>query len=75
MGITSVTAAALSALAGSATTITITWLRTRAQRLRAHDQSRRDTARHLPPGSRIVDLGAHGMIIDVGSASGGTPHD
>jgi hypothetical protein len=63
--------AALSALAGSATTIVTAWLRARARRLQSRDRSRRNAVRDLPPGSRIVDLGRHGVIIEVGSKPGG----
>ena len=65
--------AALSALAGSATTIVTAWLRARARRLQSRDRSRRNAVRDLPPGSRVVDLGRHGVIIDVGSKPGGPP--
>jgi hypothetical protein len=63
--------AALSGLAGAAATVTAAWIRARGRRLETRDRSRRDAARDLPPGSRIVDLGRHGVIIDVGTAPGG----
>lgn len=65
MGATSVVTA-ISALAGSAATIAAVWLRTRAQQLNGREKARRDQLRDLPPGSRIVDLGKHGLIIDIG---------
>jgi hypothetical protein len=64
--------AALSALAGSATTIGTIWLRARGKRLQARDKSRRRALRDLPPGTRIVDLGRHGMVIDVGGQASRT---
>jgi hypothetical protein len=64
--------AALSALAGSATTIVTVWLRARGQRLQARERSRRSELRDLPPGSRIVDLGRHGKVIDVGGQASRT---
>ena len=67
--------AALSALAGSATTIATVWLRTRSQETRARENSRRSQMRELPPGSRIVDLGRRGMVIDVGGTPGRPGND
>jgi hypothetical protein len=65
-------AAVLSALAGSATTIATVWLRARGQRLQARDEPRRSQLCDLPPGSRIVDFGRHGTVIDIGGQASGT---
>ena len=71
MDATSVTAV-LSALAGSTTTVAAIWLRTRGQQMRAREKARRGELRDLPPGTRVVDLGKHGLIIDVGGKDGRT---
>jgi hypothetical protein len=52
--------------AGAATAALRLWVWERVAVSRAREASRRDHARQLPPGSRIVDLGRHGMVIDVG---------
>lgn len=69
MGSISVTAA-LSALAGSATTVVTVWLRARSRERQSRDRSSRKAVQSLPPGSRIVDLGRHGVIIDIGGRAG-----
>lgn len=56
---------------GSATTIVTVWLRSRCRERQSRDQSSRKTAQALPPGSRIVDLGRRGVIIDVGTRTVG----
>jgi hypothetical protein len=62
-----VTAATIaSAIVGAAATVLGVWLSWRAERRRSRDAARRDYANHLPPGSRIVDLGRHGAVIDIG---------
>ncbi|WP_271216606.1 hypothetical protein [Streptosporangium carneum] len=47
------------------------WLRGRIQRHRLREEARRDHVRRLPPGSRLLDLGRHGVIIEVGGAERG----
>jgi hypothetical protein len=61
--------AAASAVTGAAVTVATAWLRARCQRQQAREESRRDHLHHLPPGSRVVDLGEHGMMIEVGGAA------
>jgi hypothetical protein len=62
-----VTATAIvAAVLGAATTITGTWLRGRVLRQRAREEARRDHLRRLPPGSRLIDLGDRGLVIEVG---------
>jgi len=63
--------AALSALAASATTIASAWFQAQERRLQAQDWSRRQVVRDLPPGSRVADLGRHGVIIELGSRPSG----
>lgn len=53
--------------AGAVTAALRLWVWERAAGRRAREASRRDHVRYLPAGSRIVDLGRHGMVIDVGS--------
>jgi hypothetical protein len=52
-------------------TIAVAWLRARGQRQRVRERARHDEVRSLPPGSRMVDLGRHGLVIDIGSPSPG----
>jgi preprotein translocase subunit YajC len=42
------------------------WLQARVRRQRAREQARGAQLRELPPGSRVIDLGEHGIVIDVG---------
>jgi hypothetical protein len=35
------------------------------------EQARCDHIRRLPPGSRVLDLGRHGMVIEVGGRDDG----
>jgi preprotein translocase subunit YajC len=74
MGVIPVTAA-LSAVIGAVTTIVTAWLRARSRERQERDRASRRMVRALPPGSRIVDLGRHGTIIDIGSRSSGSPRD
>lgn len=66
-----VTTAAMVTTAGGAltciTTITAEWLKARLQLRRAREESRRQHVRILPAGSRIIDLGRHGIVIEVGT--------
>lgn len=38
---------------------------------REREQARCNHLQHLPPGSRVVDLGRHGMVIEVGGQDTG----
>jgi hypothetical protein len=38
---------------------------------RDRERARCDHLRRLPPGSRVVDLGRHGMVIEVGGQDDG----
>ena len=74
--VTAVTIA--SAIAGAAATVLGMWLSWRTERRRDQDAARRDYANRLPPGSRIVDLGKHGAVIDIGGQAAERedhPHD
>jgi len=51
---------AVAALAGSC-------FRARAQRQRAREEARTDHVRNLGPGSRLLDLGEGGILIEFGS--------
>jgi hypothetical protein len=59
-------AAAASAITGATAATARAWLHTRMQRQQAREHSRREHLQRLPPGSRVVDLGEHGIVIDVG---------
>jgi len=63
--------AAASAVTGAAATVAAAWLRSRSQWQQAREESRRDHLHHLPPGSRVVDLGEHGVVIEVGGQAAG----
>lgn len=64
-------AAAVPAVTGAVTTIATAWLRARSQELRAREESRSVCRPGLPPGSRIIDLGEHGIVIEVGGRAAG----
>lgn len=73
MSVDPLTAAALlSGALASLAALGGTWLRSHAQRHRAREEARRDHLRYLPPGSRLLDLGRHGMVIELGRSE---PHD
>lgn len=65
MGVVTV-AAAVSAVSGAEATVAVAWLRTHSQLRRARERSRHGHLRDLPPGSRVVDLGRHGLVIEIG---------
>ena len=63
-----VTLGLIAATAGGAATTSLRlWAWKRVAERQAREASRCDHVHHLPAGSRIVDLGRHGMIIDVGT--------
>lgn len=64
------TTAVLAAGVGSLTTITVGWLKAWVQLRRAREESRRQHVRALPTGSRIIDLGERGIVIEVGAQEG-----
>jgi hypothetical protein len=64
-------AALVTAVTGAAAAFMRAWLLSRVQRQKAREASRCDHVRCVPPGSRIVDLGERGMMIEVGSAAPG----
>ncbi|MEU6555359.1 hypothetical protein ABZ915_34625 [Streptomyces sp. NPDC046915] len=53
------------------TTIAGGWLKARVHLRRYREESRRQHVRILPAGSRIIDLGEHGIVIEVGGREGG----
>jgi hypothetical protein len=67
--------AALSATASAATTIVTAWLRARSRERQERFRSSSKAVQALPPGSRVVDLGRHGTIIDVGGRAPGSSDD
>ena len=61
-----IAASAGTAVLGVLGTLGAVWLREHRRRRQLREQARRDHVRCLPPGSRIVDLGGYGMVIDIG---------
>lgn len=64
------TTAVLTAAGGVFTALTTQWLKVRVQRWRWREESRREHVRGLPAGSRVVDLGERGIVIEVGQREG-----
>lgn len=62
-----IVASAVTAVLGSLGTIMALCLREQRRRHQLSEQARRDHVRDLPPGSRIVDFGDRGMVIDIGA--------
>lgn len=62
--------AALAPLIGGGITLAGTWLQRRSARRSLHQH-----VRHLPPGSRVIDLGGHGVVIEIGGGSTPAPGD
>ncbi|GAA3613449.1 hypothetical protein GCM10022419_118190 [Nonomuraea rosea] len=58
--------AIVSAVLVAGVTIVGAWLRSVVRRERNRDVARRDLVRRLPTGSRILDLGKRGMLIEFG---------
>lgn len=49
------------------------WAWQRAARSAAREKARADHVRHLPSGSRIVDLGRRGVMVEIGGRDDGAP--
>jgi hypothetical protein len=58
--------ALVTAITGLAGTFLRARVRARVQRYKAHQASRRDHVRCLPPGSRLLDLGERGVLVEIG---------
>jgi hypothetical protein len=67
--------AAASTGIGAAATVITAWLRARSLRQQAREKSRREYLRSLPGGSRVVDLGDHGVVIEVGPGGSGAGNE
>lgn len=59
--------AIVTAGAGTTSTVMVAWLRQRGISQKAKERTRLDYLRHLPAGSHVVDLGARGIVIEIGS--------
>lgn len=70
MGTAAWTAAVTAAVAAIPVVVRV-WAWQAVAWRRAREQARCDHLRHLPPGSRVVDLGRHGMVIEVGGRDDG----
>lgn len=62
-------AAAVSAVLVAGVTVVGAWLRSVVSREKSREVARRDLVRRLPEGSRILDLGKHGILIEFGPVS------
>ncbi|MFI6296631.1 hypothetical protein ACIBEJ_33930 [Nonomuraea sp. NPDC050790] len=63
-------ATTIVALLGALSGIVTVWLQNDARRTGAREKSRRDHLRRLPQGSRVIDLGKRGIVIEVGTTAG-----
>lgn len=60
--------ASATAIGGGLCTLGSIWLRSRLQHHRLREEARRDHVRRLPAGSWLLDMGRHGVIIEIGTA-------
>lgn len=58
----------ISVITGAVGTAVSVWVRGRVQRCRAREEARIEHLHRLPPGSRLIDLGERGLVIEVGGA-------
>ena len=63
--------AVVSTVVAAASAGASAWLQARVRQQRAREQARGAQLRELPPGSRVIDLGKHGIVIEVGSERAG----
>ncbi|HET9970330.1 MAG TPA: hypothetical protein VFQ68_19005 [Streptosporangiaceae bacterium] len=63
-------ATAVTAVAGMLGTLVTAGVRGRTARAIAREAARRDHVRYLRSGSRIIDLGDRGVMIEVGNPAG-----
>jgi hypothetical protein len=61
--------------AGAVSAVPQAWVRSRAQRPKVREVSRRDHVRRLPPGSQVIDLGDRGVTIEIGNSERERPAD
>jgi hypothetical protein len=59
-------AAVVPAITSAGVAIARVWLRAGGERQRVRERSRHDYACSLPSGSRIIDLGKNGLVIEIG---------
>ena len=57
--------------AGAVSAALRVWAWQRVARSRGREVARRQYLRCLPAGSRVVDLGDHCLVIDIGDGEGG----
>ncbi|MET8997186.1 hypothetical protein [Amycolatopsis sp. NPDC004169] len=62
-------ATAVAAATSLIGTVVTAWARSRVSWQQARERARADHVRHLPPGSRLIDLGARGLAIEVGGST------
>jgi hypothetical protein len=62
-------ATAVAAATSVIGTVVTVCARSRVSWQQARERARADHVRHLPPGSRLVDLGARGLTIEVGTST------
>jgi hypothetical protein len=63
--------AALSTVLAALSRVAVHWLDARFRLLQMRELSRCDHVRNLPAGSRVVDLGASAIVIQVGETGCG----
>lgn len=60
-------ASSVTAVTGAAVALVGSCFRARVQRQRAREEARADHVRNLGPGSRVLDLGENGILIEFGA--------
>lgn len=58
--------ATLTAVVSATSACASAWLQARIRQRRDREQARGEQLRELPPGSRVIDLGEHGIVVEVG---------
>jgi preprotein translocase subunit YajC len=57
--------AVVSTVTAAASVGASAWLQARVRQQRAREQARGEQLRELPPGSRVIDLGEHGIVVGL----------
>jgi len=59
------TASTATAISGAVAALAASCFKARTQRHRAREEARADHVRNLGPGSRLLDLGEGGILIEI----------
>lgn len=62
-----------TAIAAATSAVMRSWALVRVHRQRAWEEAQCDHLHCLPPGSRVIDLGEHRLVIEVGGDTGREP--